>query len=604
MSKFGGPGDGAEILRLALYAAGLGVGGALLVTLPAAMVLGFGPSALRRSSPWTALHGAWIGANAGLLVLWKRFAAVHESGGDYGFVPGDILLSVAAAVLAGVIFGPSLARLWRLLGRALRFPLRRFGPGRVGVGVTAAAGLLALAALSGPAREVPAATSSGVKDVRRNVVLVIGDAMRPDHMSVYGYGAPTTPNLDRLAARGVIARRHLAQSSYTIPSLATIFTSRNPVLHGATGYGSVVREEFVTLAEAFRQAGYETAAFTATQLVSREFGFAQGFDTYRILRDDRADLFYSKALAATGVLPRSSRADAAFVNGRVLRWLDARRERPFFLLVFYADPHFEYDAPPALVRRFADPDYLRAMPVSRFLEEYGKGRLRDEDSIAFAQALYDAEIAFVDEALGILWKRIEGKGLAGRTVLAVTSDHGEQFYEHGRIRHGKSLYIEEIHTPLVLADPARPRREMVDAPTRASDLYPTLLDAVGIAPPAGIEGMSILPLAGKGPRAPVRETVFMVRKENYLQGYWVDPWFLIFDRDRIRTPADRGLELYNLAADPAEKRDLAASRTDVCDRMVAALDARIRADAASGPAPERAIDQERMQLLRELHYVK
>ncbi len=402
----------------------------------------------------------------------------------------------------------------------------------------------------------------------------------------------------------MIAKRHLAQASYTIPSFATIITSRNPVAHGATGYGSVLRDGFVTLAEVFRQAGYETAAFSATQLIGREFGFAQGFETYRILRDNRGDLFYGRILDVTGVLPRPHRADAEFVNERVLAWLNGRHDRPFFLLVFYADPHFEYDAPPALIRRFADPDYLRAMPVRRFLEEYGKGKLRDEDSIAFARALYDAEIANVDEAIGTLWKKIESLGLAGRTVLAVTSDHGEQFYEHGGMRHGHSLYIEEIHTPFVIVDPARPARAFVEAPTRASDLYPTLLDAAGIAPPEGIEGTSILPLAGKGPRALPRETVFMVRKENYLQGYWVDPWMLIFDRDRIRTPADRGLELYNLEEDPGEKRDLAASRPDVRDRMVAALDSRIRADASSGPAPEKMIDQDRMQLLRELHYVK
>lgn len=602
LNKFGGPRDGAEILHLAFYATALGVGGALLVTLPAALLLRFGPAALRPADPWAALHGVWIGANAGLLVLWKRFAAVHESGGDYGFVPGDVLLAVAVAVIAGVLFGPALARIWRLVGRALRFPMRRFGPGRVGVGATAAVALLAFGALGGPVREAPAGTAWA--NGRKNVVLVIGDAMRPDHMSVYGYGPPTTPNLDRLAAHGVIAKRHFAQASYTIPSFATIITSRNPAAHGVTDYGSVLRGEFVTLAEAFRQAGYETAAFSATQLIGREFGFAQGFDTYRILRDYRGDLLYGKVLTVTGILPRPSRADAEFVNARVLRWLDGRHDRPFFLLIFYADPHFEYDAPPYLIRRFADPDYLRAMPVPRFLREYGNGKLRDEDSITFAKALYDAEIANVDAALGVLWQKLEEKGLAARTVLAVTSDHGEQFYEHGEIRHGKSLYIEEIQTPLVVADPERTVRAFVEAPTRASDLYPTLLDAAGIAPPKGIEGTSILPLAGKGPRALPRETVLMVRKENYLQGYWVDPWMLIFDRDRIRTPADRGLELYNLQEDPGEKRDLAATRSDVRDRLVAALDSRIRADAAAGPAPEKEIDRDRMQLLRELHYVK
>src|SRR3990172_9261922 len=133
LRKFGGPGDGVEILHTVLHALALSIGGTLLVTLPAAFLIRVGPSSWRRADPRVALHGAWIGANAGLLVLWKRFAAVYEAGGDYGFVPKDILLTAIAAILAGMLLGPALARLWRLVGRALRFPVRRFGPRRVGV---------------------------------------------------------------------------------------------------------------------------------------------------------------------------------------------------------------------------------------------------------------------------------------------------------------------------------------------------------------------------------------------------------------------------------------------------------------------------------------
>jgi arylsulfatase A-like enzyme len=296
--------------------------------------------------------------------------------------------------------------------------------------------------------------------------------------------------------------------------------------------------------------------------------------------------------------------NAEDLNARVLRWLDQPRDRPFFLVVFYADTHFEYDAPREFIERFADPDYLRVEGVSEFLEAYRRGKRRDEESLAFAKSLYDAELAYVDQAVGRLWKRIEEMGEAGRTVLAVTSDHGEAFFEHGTSRHGKSLYIEEVHCPLVIVDPAREGQARVEAPTRGIDLYPTLLDAAGIPAPAGLEGASILPLAGKGPRAAVRESLMMVSKDNYLQAFWVDPWMLIFNRDRIRTPADRGLELYNLERDPGEHENLADARPALRDKMVAALDARVRESRTAGPAPEKPIGRERMELLRELHYVR
>jgi arylsulfatase A-like enzyme len=600
--KFGWPADPADLLPLLGYVTGLSVLGAFLLLLPCAVLVHFGPRALRRLDPWTLFHAAWIGTNVLLLFVWKRYAAVVEAGGSYTFPPLDFLVGLLLALLAGILLGPVLARTWRLAGSALRWPFRRARLGRMGVGATAAILTAALTAL--PAPGGTGAAPGKTRPDARNVLLVLVDAARPDHVGLYGYGPDTTPNLDALARRSVIATRYLSNSSYTLPALASIWTSRNPAAHGVTNYGSVLREEFTTLAEAFRAEGYETAAFSATQLITPEFGFAQGFDTYRIFRDYRGDFFYARVLDEMGLVRRDKRVSAQYLNARVLRWLAEPRERPFFLVVFYADPHFEYSAPRDLIERFADPDYLRVAEVHEFLAAYARGKRRDEESLAFVRSLYDAELAYVDRAVGELWKKLEELGEAGQTVMAVTSDHGEQFYEHGTSRHGKSLYMEEVHCPLVIVDPERKGQARVEAPTRGIDIYPTLLEAAGITPPEGLEGASILPLAGRGPRAAVRESLMIVSKDNYLQAYWVDPWMLIFNRGRIRSPADRGLELYNLERDPGQRENLADARPDVREKMVAALDARIRDSRAAGPAPEKPIDQERMELLRELHYVK
>jgi arylsulfatase A-like enzyme len=604
--KFGWPADRADLLPLLGYAMVLGVVGALLFLIPCAVLLRLGPRALRGLEPWTLLHSVWFGANVFLLFIWKRYATITEIGGSYAFPPLELLAGLLLALLAGVLFGPVLARLWRLAGSALDWPLRRLRPGRLGAGATAAIVAAALAALPGATgtRAAPGGARAAPGADARNVLLILIDAARPDHLGVYGYERDTTPNLDALARRSVIATRYLSNSSYTIPSVASIWTSRNPAAHGVTNYGNVLREEFTTLAEAFRQAGYETAAFSATLLITREFGFAQGFDTYRVFREYRSDFFYARVLDATGLVPREKRVNAEYLNARVLRWLDQPRDRPFFLVVFYADPHFEYNAPLDLIERFADPDYLRVAGISEFQEAYRRGKRRDDESLAFVKSLYDAELAYVDRAVGGLWKRIEEMGEAGRTVVAVTSDHGEAFFEHGASRHGKSLYLEELHCPLVIVDPAREGQAWVEAPTRGIDIYPTLLEAAGVPPPAGLEGSSILPLVGGGPRAAVRESLMIVSKENYLQAFWVDPWMLIFNRDRIKTPADHGLELYNLDRDPGQRENLADARPELRARMVAALDARVRESRAAGPAPEKPIDRERMELLRELHYVK
>ncbi len=603
--KFGWYGERSDLILLFGRSAGLGIIGALLFLLPAVLLVRGGPRVIRRADPWPLFHGVWFGANVALLFVWKRYASVHEAGGDYAFSAFDLSLALLLGLLAGVVFGPTLARLWRVLGLAAGWPFRRLGLGGAAAGVIAAIVLIGGFFYGIEVTQLPRVEGGPGNDGKpKNVILVVADAVRSDHVGLYGYGADTTPHLDALAAKGsIVATRYFSNSSYTLPSIASIFTARNPAAHGVTDYGDVLRDDFTTLAEAFREAGYATGAFSATLLITPEFGFAQGFDTYQIFRDYRGDFFYARVLGGMGFVDYDKRADAAQVAARAISWLERNYDRPFFMMVFFADPHFDYRAPRHLIEKFTDPDYLRVTDLDEFFLGYAKGKLRDKESLAFAKSLYDAEIAFVDQAMRALWEAVELSGLEEKTVMLVTSDHGEQFYEHGTSRHGKSLYVEEIHCPLVIIDPTLGKSVRVETPARGIDLYPTLLDAAGLPVPEGLEGASLLPLAGKGPRG-VRESLMMVAKENYLQAYWVDPWFLIFDRDRIQSPADRGLALYNLSADPGMQKDIAASRPEVVARMVTALDARVKESRGAGPAPEKPIASDRMELLRELHYVK
>lgn len=604
--KFRWYGESSDLIFLLGRSAGLGIIGALLFLLPSVLLVRGGPRVLRRADPWSLFHGIWFGANVALLFVWKRYASVYEAGGDYAFSAFDLSLAILLGILAGAVFGPTLARLWRTLGLVAGWPFRRLGSGRAAAGVIAAIVLIGGFFYAGERTPLvdPGEERAGNDGRSKNVILVVADAVRSDHVGLYGYGPDTTPHLDALAAKGsIVATRYFSNSSYTLPAIASIFTARNPAAHGVTDYGDVLRDDFTTLAETFREAGYATAAFSATLLITPEFGFAQGFDTYRIFRDYRGDFFYARVLGAMGLVDYDKRADATRVAARAISWLEKNDDRPFFMMVFFADPHFEYKAPRHLIEKFADPDYLRVTDLDEFFLGYAKGKLRDEESLAFAKSLYDAEIAFVDQATRALWDAVALAGLEEKTIMMVTSDHGEQFYEHGTSRHGKSLYVEEIHCPLVLIDPTLGKSLRVEAPARGIDVYPTLVDAAGLPVPEGLEGASLLPLAGKGPGG-VRESLMMVAKENYLQAYWVDPWFLIFDRDRIESPADRGVALYNLSEDPGMQKDIAALRPEVVARMIAALDARLKESREAGPAPEKPVAGDRMELLRELHYVK
>ncbi|MBN2206849.1 MAG: sulfatase, partial [Candidatus Aminicenantes bacterium] len=372
---------------------------------------------------------------------------------------------------------------------------------------TAAATALAACALFGLPTSAPAKAKP-----RWNVLLVTIDTLRTDRLSCYGFDHVRTENVDRLAARGTIFSRAFAHTPTTLPSHANIMVGATPLTHGVhDNSGFVVRPEMLTLAEHLKAEGYATAAFVGAYPLDSRFGLDQGFDLYD---DDfgsqsaRGDAFY---------VERSAEA----VVGRAMGWLKAAPASPWFVWVHCFDPHEPY-RPPA--------------PYDR----------------SFAQSPYDGEVAYVDAALGALFSWLEETGLAGRTLVVLTADHGESLGEHGEATHAYFAYNATIWVPLIVLSPGgRPGRS--DAGVAHMDIFPTVCDALGVKPPRGLPGLSLMP-AVRGKAFPERSLYFESLYPYYSRG-WAPLRGVIQDRKKyIESPIP---ELYDLDRDFAELENLA-----------------------------------------------
>jgi arylsulfatase A-like enzyme/predicted Zn-dependent protease len=385
---------------------------------------------------------------------------------------------------------------------------------------------------------------------RPSLLLVTLDTTRADHLGSYG-GRPT-PALDRLARRGTRYTRAVAPAPLTLPAHASLLTGLDPPHHGLRDNGmGALPSDVPTLAEALRGRGYATAAFVASRVLDRRFGLARGFQTYD-------DVMTAERVGAQGYAERDARA----VTTAAATWL-ARQPvgQPVFLWVHYYDPHAPYAAPGASA---GAPDRAR----------------------------YQAEVAYMDAQLGRL---LDGVPAARPTLVAVVGDHGEMLGEHGEADHGIFLYEASLHVPLLLAGPGVPAGRTVEhtVPTRA--LAATLLSLLGASRPArfgsGLPGLGVD--AGTG---------LVAYSESQLPAtaYGWSALRAVTDGRWRYIDAPRP-ELYDLAADAREERNLAGERAEEAARLRALLASVERAAPARVAQPV-APDPEVAEALRSLGY--
>ena len=402
-----------------------------------------------------------------------------------------------------------------------------------------------------PAPDVPA---------RPHVVLVTIDTLRADRCSAYGYERPTTPHLDALAREGALFEVAYAPTPTTLPSHAVLMSSLYPGETGVRKNGQPLPEELDTLAERLRRAGYRTAAFVSSFVVSRPFRLDQGFDSYDddfrgAVSSVPADLNWSKDPA-----PFDRRA--ADTTDAAIAWLrGAPPDLPFFLWVHYFDPHQPLIPLEPYLSQFARPEPLTP-----------KQRMQD---------LYDAEVRSSDDQLGRLLGALDEVAPGPRTLVLVTSDHGEGLWDHGWLQHGALLYEEAVRVPLVLRWPGRIEAGLrLAGPVGLIDVLPTLLGLLALEPggPA-LRGADLGPLL-EGAAAPDPDRRVFLQRQRFRPGL-VDHRRLAGMSRAVRwrhwklieSPQELGLELFDLERDPHEFESVASQHPDLAKSLKRELEA-------------------------------
>jgi len=425
-----------------------------------------------------------------------------------------------------------------------------------------------------------------------NVLMLVVDTLAAGRMSLHGYGRPTSPEIDRFAARGLRFERALSMSSWTLPATASLLTGLSPNEHGVLGgTRSYLMDGVLTWPEVLRQQGVEGGAFVANTLISQANNFQQGFGHWEQANDETAEQ----------------------LNARLLAWIDAQPPGArWFAYVHYMDPHAPYDAPGVARDRFSGGTPAPAELSSLRPEGAQRGDVPLPDATARAQLvnLYDGEVAYFDVCFGALMKALEQRGQADDTVVVLTSDHGEELFEHGRWGHGYSLYNELLHVPLVVAGPGFERGSVRADPVSTASVVSLLLGAAN-APPAP-DALPMLP-----PPAPDdwRPVMSMVRTELFGPQRTLvsaqtatrkDIW--IQDDD---SPAGqfKGDEYFNLETDPGEQQPLmtfgmeSEELNQRREPLLQEIWAWYRATAARRPAEPQPQNPDIMDALREIGYV-
>lgn len=447
-----------------------------------------------------------------------------------------------------------------------------------------------------------------------NIVFILVDTLRADRLGVYGHPGKLTPAMDALAAEGTRFERCQSAASWTLPSIASIFSSYYPSVHKATDYKkvealrkggeggadetqiSIFSDEFDTLAEILAANGYDTAGFSLNPFIQAKYGFSQGFS------------FFADGVKENGAIGSAANHDA-------IAWLDEKRNKgkPFFLYMHYMDCHGPYDAP----AKYVDPlmqameanskktkltpiqiQMLRDHPTIPELRNYlrrkppiGSDPTRYErlkDYQEYWIAGYEAGVREQDDYIAELFDGLRKRGLWDETFVILTADHGEAFAEHNYWEHGPGLHQHQVSVPLILRWPGMlPKSRTIAGTVRTIDIMPTILAQVGIEWKSG-QGTSLLPAIGMG-KTNVTEVIY---SESAKTPDWdqdailTGNWKLIRYQPTEKNPNSGGEQLFDLSSDPGETKDIIREKLNVARDLVARMEEQVRINAGAKPGHE------------------
>jgi arylsulfatase A-like enzyme len=391
---------------------------------------------------------------------------------------------------------------------------------------------------------------------RVNIIVYILDALRADHLGTYGYRKPTSPNIDQLAKEGILFENAFAQAPYTLASVASLFTSRYPTF---INKDEKLAQEHWTLAEVLKASAYRTLALSATPFVSKFYGTTQGFDKYKNIRIT-PDLNDSAKKVSKELFPILERV--------------SRSSEPFFIYIHSVNPHSPYIPPDPYFDAFRN---SKERPVSTRNDNLlaiqgGKvtiSRKSERDDIV---AQYDGNILFADFEIGAFAKKMKELGLAKNTIVIITSDHGEEFFDHGGVLHGGQLFDEMIHVPLILWSPVILSHSMrISTNVELVDIMPTIIDFALIRESYTVpemEGQSLLNLMeGKVPK---NDRIYSYEPDLGAIAIRDSEWKFIYSPKGIGygiARSDTNDWLFNLKADSRETQNLATQSIETAGRL-------------------------------------
>ena len=422
-----------------------------------------------------------------------------------------------------------------------------------------------------------------------NIVFILIDALRADHLPSYGYKIDTAPNIQRLTRQGVVFERVIAPSTWTKTSIASIMASCNPSRHGARGIKDVLPSQLTTIAEQLSTNGYRTVAVNTNPWLAPKFGFKAGFDIYRTL-----------PINSSGPISERSFSLAWAVNHKAMEFLkECSQKEPVFLYLHYMDVHAPYrPRPPFFSAPALDVPGFGVLPNDKLEFIY---RIKGLDAPGVRERvieLYDGEIRTVDAAVGKLLERLQKKGWLDNTIVVITSDHGEAFGEHGTVEHGVNLYPEVYEVPLILLWPGHlPAGVRIGVQVRSIDIAPTLLGLAGLTVPKSFDGEPLLPM-----EAGALEDRIAISAVGLNDGAPDSDYIAVVSREYlyVREKIKNIVEFYDLRSDPEAHNNLGQSHPEAT--FYAGFED--KDNAATRTSEQVELDEETREQLKSLGYLR
>lgn len=406
----------------------------------------------------------------------------------------------------------------------------------------------------------------------KNVILITIDDLRADHLGCFGYSRNTSPNLDSLATEGILFLQAISNGPGTRPSFQSILTSTYPLMYGGYEY---LLDKRTTIAEVLKENRYSTAAFHSNPFLSRFYGYHRGFDMFddnigvkRLGSNDAKQKIIDKLRTNEKLFAIIKRmysffksvelpyATADMINRKAITWMKTNQDK-FFLWLHYMDVHSPFVPPYNHLREF-HPHHISRWEMLKLNEMINKPNEISKDELKTLIDLYDGGIRYLDDAIGSFLNELKETGILDSTIIIVTSDHGEEFKEHGGLGHGPKLYDVSLHVPLIFYIPEfMDKNAAIKNQVSLLDIAPTILDLIGIQQNENFQGTSLVPII-KGHQKSSGVISEVSHGGNSLKidptkrkiSYRTENWKYIHDEE------NNCCELYDLQSDPNETKNL------------------------------------------------